>query len=225
MKTFFETIPQNVFRIFTGRNLVWQVVAIFLTMVFVVMGLDWIVYEFFFKSFIYGWFFPGAGFLGFILPLTIPLSLLLIGHMRKDTVIERKAWTIAQAALLGLLVSFFYKALTGRPGPELGEIISGENISQVFRFGFLRGGVFWGWPSSHTTVAFSVATAMSILYKDNKIIPVISFLTAAYIGFGAAISFHWFSDGIAGLIFGTIVGSVVGKTFWEKKLKDAYNKE
>ena len=77
MKTFFETIPQNVFRIFTGRNLVWQVVAIFLTMVFVVMGLDWIVYEFFFKSFIYGWFFPGAGFLGFILPLTIPLSLLL----------------------------------------------------------------------------------------------------------------------------------------------------
>ena len=92
------------------------------------------------------------------------------------------------------------------------------NITHVFHFGFLRGGIFWGWPSSHTTIAFAMAVALLSLYPKNKIIRYLAIAYALYVGIGVSITIHWFSDFIAGVIFGTVIGIVVGKRFL-KRLK------
>ena len=88
-------------------------------------------------------------------------------------------------------------------------------ISREFSFGFLRCGVFWGWPSSHTTIAFAMAVTLLTLYPENKIVryPVVFY--AFYIGLGVSISIHWFSDFVARAIIGTVVGVVGGKSFRE----------
>jgi len=107
----------------------------------------------------------------------------------------------------------FYKALTGRVHPPRLLIESTIDISQEFRFGFLRGGVFWGWPSSHTTMAFAMSITLLMLYPKNKIVRYLALIYALYIGFGVSISIHWFSDFVAGAIIGTVIGIVVGKSF------------
>jgi membrane-associated phospholipid phosphatase len=36
---------------------------------------------------------------------------------------------------------------------------------------------------------------------------------ALYVGIGVSMTIHWFSDFVAGAIFGSVVGVVVGKSF------------
>jgi membrane-associated phospholipid phosphatase len=119
-------------------------------------------------------------------------------------------WAIGQAALLGYLVSIAYKTFTGRVHPAHNV---GEDISHVFRFGFLRGGVFWGWPSSHTTVAFAMALAVFTLFPKQRWLGIVAILYAFYVGIAVSMTIHWFSDFVAGAIIGSVVGFVVGKSF------------
>jgi membrane-associated phospholipid phosphatase len=92
---------------------------------------------------------------------------------------------------------------------------TGVDLSHDFRFGFLRGGVFWGWPSSHTTIAFAMAATVVMLLPKQRWLGTIAILYASYIGIGVSMNIHWFSDFAAGLIIGTIIGVVVGKSFSE----------
>jgi len=213
MSTLFYRLPQNVRKIFWGYNIVFHILAILLTYLIVRSGLDWTYHTFFRHSVIYPFFFLGAGILGFILPVFVPLSLLAIGKIRQNKQTINTAWAMGQAAMLGLLISWFYKVFTGRSGPEI--MVSGplSDISHVFRFGILRGGIFWGWPSSQTMIVVSVAVTLIFLYPKNKKIIISAALIALYIGFGASISFHWFSDCLAGTLIGTVIGITVGRSF------------
>jgi membrane-associated phospholipid phosphatase len=158
--------------------------------------------------------------IGAVVPILIPLGLLLIGKIRKSKSIwEGKkimntAWAIGQAALLGSIISSLYKAFTGRIQPDLSNFVT--DISNNFQFGFWNHGIFWGWPSSHTTIAFAMAVTLIILYPRNKIIKYLALLYALYIGVGVSIDIHWFSEFIAGAIIGSVIGVVVGKSFKEK---------
>lgn len=127
------------------------------------------------------------------------------------------AWALGQAALIGYLVSSFYKALTGRIPPPSTAVL---DVSRQFNFGFLREGIFWGWPSSHTTVAFAMAFALIALYPKNKIVKSLSLIYALYIGIGVSFDIHWFSEFIAGAIIGAVIGLTVGKSFRSKILKE-----
>ncbi len=119
-------------------------------------------------------------------------------------------WAVGQAALLGSLVAAAYKAVTGRAHPSHGV---GADISHVFRFGLLRGGVFWGWPSSHTTVAFAMAVTVFTLCPKQRWLGLMAILYAFYVGIGVSMTIHWFSDFVAGAIIGSVIGAVVGKSF------------
>ncbi len=112
---------------------------------------------------------------------------------------------------MGLLISSFYKAFTGRPSPlhSSGSLIA---ASREFRFGILRGGVFWGWPSSHTTIAFAMSMALWKLYP-GKVVRFIALCYALYISVGVSLTIHWFSDFVAGAIIGSVIGKTAGDTF------------
>lgn len=150
-----------------------------------------------------------AAILGFFVPILTPVILYLWGEATQSATLQRNAALVAQAGLLGIFTSSLYKAFTGRPGPEFLTNLINVDISHVFNFGILKHGVFWGWPSSHTAVAFAMSTAIILLYPKNKVLSLLIGAYALYIGLGVSISIHWFSDFIAGALLGILVGGVV----------------
>lgn len=213
MQGFFHNILKNIKNIFWGRNLLWHFLAIALTYIFIVSGFDWFYFQATRSATLQNFFWP-AVLAGASIPLFGILIFFAWNAIRKNTRFIETSFALGQAALLGLLTSDLYKFFTGRPGPP--DIFGNRAIidtSHIFHFGLLRGGIFFGWPSSHTTVAFAMAVTLFILYRDNKFVRYASIIYALYIGVGVSMTIHWFSDFAAGAIFGSIVGIVVGKSY------------
>jgi hypothetical protein len=105
--------------------------------------------------------------------------------------------TTTGAKVTWCYVTAGYKALTGRAHPAHGV---GTDLTHTFRFGLLRGGVFWGWPSSHTTIAFAMALTVFTLYPKRRWLGWLAIAYAFYIGLGVSMTIHWFSDFAAGAI-------------------------
>ena len=148
--------------------------------------------------------------IGMFLPIYLPLILLATGRIAGNARITLTGWAVGQAELLGASIVIIYKALTGRAHPTH---VVGTDISHVFHFGLLRGGVFWGWPSSHTTIAFAMAATVFTLHPKQRGPGLLAIVYACYIGAGVSMTIHWFSDFIAGAIIGSVIGAVVGKGF------------
>jgi membrane-associated phospholipid phosphatase len=209
MRRFFSSLPGNVIACFKGRMILWQITAIVLTFVLVTSGFDGFYFASTRDPLLRTWMFPAAR-IGGLLPIVFPLALLAVGGICANAELTLAGWAVGQAELIGSLVSSAFKAVTGRVHPSFGI---GPDISHVFRFGFLRGGVFWGWPSSHTTVAFAMAVTLFRLFPKNRLLGYMAIVYAFYIGIGVSMTIHWFSDFAAGAIIGTVIGTVVGQSF------------
>jgi len=219
MPELFHRLSRNVLTIFSGRNLLWHALAILLTIMIVMSGFDW-TYFCWTRGDAFARLARPAIIIGTFLPLTAILILLLVGAITKNRRFITTAWALGQAALLGYLISCGYKAFTGRlPPPFHGFRMSAMNegslvdSSHGFQFGFLKGGIFWGWPSSHTTVTFAMMTCLIMLWSKNKPLVAGALLYAFYIGLGVSVTIHWFSEFVAGAIIGSVIGTVVGRSF------------
>jgi membrane-associated phospholipid phosphatase len=189
--------------------LLWHLLFIALTVILIRSGFDWFYFCSTRSPMLREWMFPSAP-IGGLVPLALPLILIFSGFITNRARISLIGWAIGQAALIGSLLSSTYKAFTGRVHPEH---FIGADISHDFRFGWLRGGVFWGWPSSHTTIAFAMAVTVFTLFPKQRWLGWLTMAYALYIGLGVSMTIHWFSDFAAGAILGTVVGVVVGKSF------------
>ncbi len=216
---FLYRLPGNAVRCFTGYNLLWHFTAIGLTYIIVTSGFDWKYFELTRIPHLRTFLFPAVR-LGMLIPVVVPLVLLAIGVLRKASKIKNTAFALGQAAFLGLVISSMYKAFTGRIHPphffSHGAL---TDSSHGFRFGFLRGGMFWGWPSSHTTVAFAMAVALCGLYPENRLVRYGALLYAFYVGISVSATIHWFSEFAAGAIIGSVIGAVVGNSFHHRRSK------
>jgi membrane-associated phospholipid phosphatase len=216
-------LPRNVITIFSGRNLLWHTLAIVLTVVIVMSGSDWTYYRSTRGDAFLRLARPAIMF-GSILPILGTLVILIVGEVGKNRRIITTAWALGQAAILGFLISSCYKAFTGRiPPPHFRgfrmSATSGASLidtSHGFQFGFLKGGVFWGWPSSHTTVTFAMTVCLITLYPKNKKFVFFALLYALYIGLGVSVTIHWFSEFVAGAVIGSVIGLAVGRSFRTK---------
>ncbi len=200
--------------------------AIAISIPIVVYGGDW-VYHTFFRDyrFLQILLFPAVS-IGGLIPFIVPPFIYLYGKKENIKYLEPIAFALTQAAVVAVIWSSIYKAITGRTGPELFENID-KNYSQEFAFGILRNGVFHGWPSSHTSIAWAMAVVFYLYRPDEKIIiqnPSIElpkilqyrnfvFIYAFYIGFGVSTNIHWLSDAVAGTLIGITVGLSVTQTF------------
>jgi membrane-associated phospholipid phosphatase len=209
VKQFFSTLPKNILGCFQGRIILWHLLFIALTFICVTSGFDWFYFCSTRSPVLREWMFPSAP-IGGLVPLTVPLMLIVSGYIANHARISLTGWAIGQAALIGSLLSSTYKAFTGRVHPEH---FIGADLSHDFRFGWLRGGVFWGWPSSHTTIAFAMAVTVFKLFPQQRWLGGLALAYAGYIGLGVSMTIHWFSDFAAGAILGAIIGVVVGNAF------------
>lgn len=215
LRDFSYKLPGNIIRSFRGFNFLWHILAIILTYLLVTSGFDWWYSESVGTTWLYSFRLPAA-LLGFLIPIIVPVSLYFIGKARKSVALEKTAAVLGQAAVIGWAISSSYKAFTGRLHPELIASISNIDISRDFNFGFFKEGIFWGWPSSHTAVAFAMAAALIALYPRRKEIILSATIYATYIGLGVSVSIHWFSDVVAGAIIGSVIGLVVAKSYQGK---------
>jgi membrane-associated phospholipid phosphatase len=213
MRSLFYRFGRNLGNIFRIPNLVWHSVAIIGTFLIVLLNFDWTYYQFFRSSHLYPILFAAAA-LGGLVPILVPLGLLLVGKIRKNSNVLNTGFALGQAVIIGVLVSSLYKALTGRAHPDPIRVLT-TDITHVFKFGFLRAGVFWGWPSSHTTIAFAMAFTLWALYPQQKTLKFLTLLYALFIGIGVSITIHWFSDFFAGAIIGTLIGTTVGRAYFK----------
>jgi membrane-associated phospholipid phosphatase len=218
VKQFLVTVPRNLMGCFTGWKLAWHLVAILLTVILVLSGFDWRYYLATRSPELRSWMWP-AVVIGMFLPVYLPLALVIAGYLTQNAGSSLTGWAVAQAEFLGAFIVVVYKAFTGRAHP-LQNV--GPDISHVFHFGFLRGGIFWGWPSSHTTVAFAMAATVFVLCSKQSWVGIVAILYALYVGIGVSMTIHWFSDFAAGAIVGSVVGTVVGSNF-RKTLNAQYS--
>mgnify|MGYP006370220595 CR=1 FL=1 len=201
--------------IFSPSALFFHFLACALTLVVVLSGFEW-AYYLFIQNFPYAHYVSPAVVIGGAVPVFgLPL-LYLYSRISKNTKALLLTWTLSQAAMLGWAISSTYKAFTGRVQPPRGDLATLVDSSHDWNFGFLEHGIFWGWPSSHTTVAFSMSFALIYLYPKNRVVRVLAFLYALYIGLGISTQIHWVSEFVAGAIIGTLIGIAVGKNFHKK---------
>jgi membrane-associated phospholipid phosphatase len=217
MRLFLSTLPRNVIACFKGRMLAWHLTALFLTLALVVSGFDWHYFLATRSPMLRSWSWPAVR-IGGLLPMALPLTLLLLGVVARSAQIRLIGWAVIQAEVLGGIIAAGYKALTGRAHPTH---YAGLDLTHEFKFGLLRGGVFWGWPSSHTTIAFAMAVTVFKLFPKQRWLGCLAITYAVYIGLGVSMTIHWFSDFVAGALVGTVVGLVVWASFSHETIQQA----
>lgn len=213
MRKFFASLASNAYGSFRGRMILWHLSAIALTIVIVTTDLDWKYYLATRDQWLVALFFPAIMF-GSFLPIILPIILWTFGKLAKSAKAFRTGSALAQAAILGSLISSAYKAFTGRIHPPSFRLsASSVDISHGFRFGFLKGGIFWGWPSSHTAIAFAMAVTVATLYPKSRTIRFLALSYAFYVGISVSVSIHWLSEFVAGALIGSAIGLTVGRSF------------
>jgi membrane-associated phospholipid phosphatase len=155
-----------------------------------------------------------AGLVGAVLPIGLPLGLYFYGRNRGNEDLQIAGLAMGQAAILGLGISSTIKAFTGRRPPGiLDQDPDLNDYSGDWAFGFMNRGVFDGWPSSHTAVAFAMAAALTELYPDSIGLKIGAYSYAVFIGAGMSLMAHWASDSVAGALIGYAIGKSVGAGF------------
>ena len=197
------------------RTIIALIIGLIITTALVVSGIDAWWFSHLNKT-VVAKIFSLAGIVGFFMPVVLWVGLLIGGYVTRQTRIKTAAWVVAWAGFLGYMASILLKFFTGRVPPPHSLIQNVVEQSKLFQFGFYEGGIFWGWPSSHTATAFAMSVALAVFYKDKKWVGYIAIAYAAYIGLGASMSFHWLSDVVMGAIVGTVVGSAVGNRYLKK---------
>jgi hypothetical protein len=137
MKQFLSTLPRNLLDCFKGRRIIWHIIAIILTFILVTSGFDGLYFASTRNPILRSCMFP-AVVIGGLLPIALPLLLLAVGSMSRIARITLAGWAVGQAEFIGAVVAAAYKAITGRAHPSH-EV--GADLSHIFHFGLLRGGV------------------------------------------------------------------------------------
>jgi membrane-associated phospholipid phosphatase len=158
---------------------------------------------------------PGL-IVGSFAPMLLPASLYFLSDRGSAT---------GAVALQSVGIAFLYnnalKAATGRRPPEP-DVPDPEGLAHGFRFGFLEGGLFNGWPSGHAMTNSSLAAGMASYHRDMPWAVPLSLAYSAYIGscvtFGARGGIHWVSESVAGVLMGYAIGWTVGSSYLRNRL-------
>ena len=155
----FYRLLRNAIAIFTGRNLLWHISAVALTMAIVTTGGDWAYYRWTRAEAFFALARPALR-LGMLMPILGPLVILLAGEVTKNRRLISTAWAMGQAALLAYLTTscyrghnrassaavsrVFWSACTDRLQPRFPIRISQRRHFLGLAIGAHDGGVFHG---------------------------------------------------------------------------------
>jgi hypothetical protein len=188
MRSLYLLITNSIRELLLPKALLVQALAIVVTAIIVLSGFDWWYFVTMHTSVLYPYFRPALP-IGFFLPILLPILLYGIYSLKKKIILKTVAHTLTVSAFLSWALAAFYKALTGRIQPP--HIVTSVDMSRQFNFGFFEHGIFWGWPSSHTTVAFATMVALYIVLKEkHRTLGILALMYAWYIGIAVPFQIH-----------------------------------
>jgi len=210
----FSNLGSNIFNSFIGPTTLMHLSAAASTVVMVQEDWDYLIYK---RARSYdrykGYFMPTI-YTGATCWFVIATPLLIYGLIEKSSEPTGAAYAILQSTLISITYATILKGLTGRPPPDTKRYGNMREMSKVFRFGYLRGGVFNGWPGGHVMITTATLASLMNYYPDQWWIKIAGFLFIAYTIAGMVMTQgHWMSDNVAGFLMGYAIGSTVGKSF------------
>ena len=213
----FGNFGNNILDSFKGKNIYFHLAGIASTYLLVNGDVDYHVEKFFNEHPEYGTYARPVLYTGTFLPFAVGGILFMYAKGEKDNEVLGASFAVLQASLIEFLYNSSLKAITGRPNPHWQDGSDMESLSKTFRFGFLRGGVFWGWPSGHTSTTMAVVSALTNYYPDKLWLKIAGYSLVGYTMFGVSSvnrgGMHWFSDAVAGALMAYAIGSTVGKYY------------
>ncbi len=213
----FGNFGNNIINSFKGNNLYLHLAGIASTYLLVNCNVDYEVQKYFNEHPEYGKWAHPVVYTGMFLPFIAGGGLYAYSKIKNDDRVMGASFAVLQASLIELLYNSTLKVVTGRPHPDWKHNKDMKSLSKTFRFGFLRGGMFWGWPSGHTTTTMAVVSALTNYYPNCTWLKIAGYTLVAYTIFGVSAvnrgGMHWFSDAIAGALMSYAIGSTVGKYY------------
>ncbi len=213
----FGNFGNNILNSFKGDNLYLHLTAIASTYILVSQNVDYHVENFFNKHEEFGSWARPILVSGELLPFVVGGTLFSYAKLKDDKEVLGASFAVLQASLIEFLYNSTLKAITGRAHPDWRHNADMKDLSKTFHFGFLRGGIFWGWPSGHTAATMAVVSALTNYYPNSTWLKIAGYSLVAYTMFGVSSvnrgGMHWFSDAVAGALMSYAVGSTVGKYY------------
>jgi len=218
--TLFSNIGNNIADSFKGDNLYLHLAGVASTVLIVTTNTDYEVNRLFYEHKELGEIASPITRIGFYLPFVVGGSLYAYGKLKSDDEALGASFAVLQSSMIALAYNSLLKAITGRPHPDPVNEKDIKGLSKTFRFGFLRGGVFWGWPSGHTSTTMAVVSSLTNFYPDKNWLKVAGYSLVAYMIYGVTSvhggRMHWFSDAVAAAFMSYAIGSTVGKFYRNK---------
>jgi membrane-associated phospholipid phosphatase len=213
----FGNIGSNILNSFKGDNLYLHLAGIASTVLIVTTNTDYHVHKFFYDHEGYGEAALPIIRAGMYFPFVTGGSLFAYGKFAKDDRAVAASFAVLQSSLIAFAYNSLLKAVTGRPNPDWQHHSDMKDLSKTFRFGFMRGGIFWGWPSGHTSSAMAVVSALTSFYSEKTWLKIAGYSVVAYMMYGVSSlhrgGMHWFSDAVAAALMSYAIGSTVGKYY------------
>lgn len=211
----FSGILQNTGNAFWGWNGLFQISALGLSPLLVQSGADRETHNYFVNHQAFEPYTIPAVWGTYALPIALTGGLYTYGRTQNTQREVAAACAVSQATLIAFLYQSILKSVTGRPGPE-DRAMSQDEVEQ-FRFGFMEGGIHYGWPSGHMITTTSILVSLQTIYPENK---TLLWSGYAYIGyvFGSVLMhekahMHFLSEAVAGTLMGYAIGRGVGGGF------------
>lgn len=213
----YSGLGENIVNTFKGNNLYLQLAGAASTVLLVTTGSDYYIHKYFNEHEEYGNAARPVIRAAQYFPFVIAGSLYAYGKISPDNEAVGASFAVIQSSLIALTYNSLLKALTGRPNPHWREGGDMEELSKTFRFGFLRGGIFWGWPSGHTSSTMAVVSALTGFYPEKTWLKIAGYGYVTYMIFAVSSlnrgGMHWFSDALAAAFISYAIGSTVGKYY------------
>ncbi len=224
----FDNLGNNFLDSFKGDNLYLHLAGIASTFLLISTNTDYHVEHFFNEHEQYGNAARPVIRIAMYFPFVIGGSLYALGKLNHDNEAVGASFAVIQSSLMAFLYNSFLKAITGRPHPDWRNNNDMESLSKTFKFGFLRGGIFWGWPSGHTSSTMAVVSALTNFYPDKTWLKIAGYSYVAYMIFSVSSlnrgGMHWFSDAIAAAFMSYAIGSTVGK-YYRSRFEQSKNNQ
>lgn len=216
----FGNFGNNIVNSFKGDNLYYHLAGVASTVLIVTTNTDYHVHKFFYEHEGFGEAAMPIIRAGMFIPFVTGGSLFVYGKFGKDDRAVAASFAVLQSSLIAFLYNSLLKAVTGRPNPDWQHYSDMKELSKTFRFGFMRGGIFWGWPSGHTSSAMAVVSSLTSFYSDKTWLKIAGYSLVAYMMYGVTSlhrgGMHWFSDAVAAAFMSYAIGSTVGKYYRSK---------
>ncbi|MDP3560384.1 MAG: phosphatase PAP2 family protein [Legionellaceae bacterium] len=124
---------------------------------------------------------------GIIIIAPLLISALLFRYFYKHPIWEAQAWFLSLCVVISGLICVLLKVMFGRARPKLWF-----NSHEYGFYLFKIKGAYWSFPSGHTTMIFSLACGLSLLFPRYKILFII---LAIFISFSRVLLIqHYLSD-------------------------------